>query len=95
MNKKDLEKLSKNELEVKLSDNVEALLNLRIQKSLQQLGHKYGLTRERIRQQESKIYELFKGVGVDTERMKEKVSDQKDESLRKNSSFSKLNVLLF
>tara|TARA_Y100000590_G_scaffold453007_1_gene597250 strand:- start:1717 stop:1920 length:204 start_codon:yes stop_codon:yes gene_type:complete len=39
MNKKDLEKLSKNELEVKLSDNVEALLNLRIQKSLQQLEH--------------------------------------------------------
>ncbi len=39
MNKKDLEKLSKNELEIKLSDNVEALLNLRIQKSLQQLEH--------------------------------------------------------
>ena len=39
MNKKNLEKLSKNELEIKLSDNVEALLNLRIQKSLQQLEH--------------------------------------------------------
>ena len=39
MNKKDLNKLSKNELEIKLSDNVEALLNLRIQKSLQQLEH--------------------------------------------------------
>ena len=39
MNKKDLEKLSKKELEMKLSDNLEALLNLRIQKSLQQLDH--------------------------------------------------------
>mgnify|MGYP000623865793 FL=1 len=39
MNKKDLEKLSKKELEIKLSDNLEALLNLRIQKSLQQLEH--------------------------------------------------------
>ena len=39
MNKKDLEKLSKNELGIKLSDNIEALLNLRIQKSLQQLEH--------------------------------------------------------
>ena len=39
MNKKDLEKLSKNELGIKLSDNMEALLNLRIQKSLQQLEH--------------------------------------------------------
>tara|TARA_B100000686_G_C16685925_1_gene914796 strand:- start:1073 stop:1282 length:210 start_codon:yes stop_codon:yes gene_type:complete len=39
MNKKDLEKLSKKELEMKLSDNLEALLNLRIQKSLQQLEH--------------------------------------------------------
>ncbi len=39
MNKKDIEKLSKNELEAKLSDNIEALLNLRIQKSLQQLEH--------------------------------------------------------
>ena len=39
MNKKDIENLSKNELEAKLSDNIEALLNLRIQKSLQQLEH--------------------------------------------------------
>ena len=39
MNKKDLEKLSKKYLEMKLSDNLEALLNLRIQKSLQQLEH--------------------------------------------------------
>jgi len=39
MNKKDLEKLSKKELEIKLSDNLEALLNLRIQKSLQQSEH--------------------------------------------------------
>lgn len=39
MNKKELEKLSKDELEIKLTDNMEALLNLRIQKSLQQLEH--------------------------------------------------------
>ena len=37
MKKKEIEKLSKDELEIKLSDNMEALLNLRIQKSLQQL----------------------------------------------------------
>ena len=39
MNNKDLEKLSKNELEMKLGEDIEALLNLRIQKSLQQLEH--------------------------------------------------------
>ena len=37
MKKKEIEKLSKDELEIQLSDNMEALLNLRIQKSLQQL----------------------------------------------------------
>ena len=36
---KKLEKLNKDELETKLTDNQEALLNLRIQKALQQLEH--------------------------------------------------------
>ena len=39
MQKKELEKLNKDELEIKLTDNQEALLNLRIQKALQQLEH--------------------------------------------------------
>ena len=39
MKKKEIEKLNKDELKTKLSDNEEALLNLRIQKALQQLEH--------------------------------------------------------
>ena len=39
MQKKEIEKLNKDELKIKLSDNEEALLNLRIQKALQQLEH--------------------------------------------------------
>ena len=39
MKKKELEKLNKDELQTKLNDNQEALLNLRIQKALQQLEH--------------------------------------------------------
>ena len=39
MKKKKLEKLNKDELQTKLIDNQEALLNLRIQKALQQLEH--------------------------------------------------------
>ena len=39
MQKKELEKLNKDELQIKLIDNQEALLNLRIQKALQQLEH--------------------------------------------------------
>ena len=39
MKKKEIEKLNKDELKTKLSDNEEALLNLRIQKALQQLDH--------------------------------------------------------
>ena len=37
MNKADLNKLSKSELEVKLTENQEALVNFRFQKVLQQL----------------------------------------------------------
>ena len=39
MQKKALEKLNKDELQIKLIDNQEGLLNLRIQKALQQLEH--------------------------------------------------------
>ena len=39
MEKKELGKLNKVELQTKLNDNQEALLNLRIQKALQQLEH--------------------------------------------------------
>ena len=39
MLKKELGKLNKDELQTKLTDNQEALLNLRIQKTLQQLEH--------------------------------------------------------
>ena len=39
MKNKELGKLNKNELQTKLTDNQEALLNLRIQKALQQLEH--------------------------------------------------------
>ena len=39
MKRKEFEKLTRGELETKLSDNNEALLNLRIQKALQQLEH--------------------------------------------------------
>ena len=39
MQKKELGKLNKDELQTKLTDSQEALLNLRIQKALQQLEH--------------------------------------------------------
>ena len=39
MKKKELEKLNKDELQTKLTDNQEALLNLKIQKALLQLEH--------------------------------------------------------
>ena len=39
MQKKELDKLTKSELETKLSDNQEALVNLRFQKAMQQLEH--------------------------------------------------------
>ena len=39
MQRKELEKLNKDELQTKLTDSQEALLNLRIQKALQQLEH--------------------------------------------------------
>ena len=39
MKKQDLVKLNKDELQTKLIDNQEALVNLRFQKALQQLAH--------------------------------------------------------
>ena len=39
MQKKELDKLTKSELETKLSDNQEALVNLRFQKAMQQLEY--------------------------------------------------------
>ena len=39
MRKSELNKLSKDELNTKLRDNQEALVNLRFQKALQQLDH--------------------------------------------------------
>ena len=39
MKKSELDKLSKDELNTKLLDNQEALVNLRFQKALQQLDH--------------------------------------------------------
>ncbi len=64
MNKKDIEKLSKNELEAKLSDNIEALLNLRIQKSLQQLEHpqKIRVMKREIAQIKTVIREFDLGI---------------------------------
>ena len=37
MKRKEFEKMTRNELNTRLTDNIDALLNLRIQKSLQQL----------------------------------------------------------
>ena len=39
MRKSELNKLSQDELETKLKDNQDALINLRFQKALQQLDH--------------------------------------------------------
>ena len=50
--------------------------------TLQQLGNKYGLTRERIRQQEVKIYELFEEIGIDNNKMRMSISEVKKESSR-------------
>ena len=62
MKKKDLIKLSKDELQTKLIDNQEALVNLRFQKALQQLEHpqKIRLIKREIAQVKTAIrgYEL-------------------------------------
>ena len=63
MKKSELSKLSKDELNTKLSDNKEALVNLRFQKALQQLDHpqQIRLIRKEIAQVKTAIREIELG----------------------------------
>ena len=67
MQKKELKKLNKDELQTKLTDNQEALLNLRIQKALQQLEHpqKIRSMRREIAQIKTVIREYDLGIRGD------------------------------
>ena len=64
MNKADLNKLSKSELEVKLTENQEALVNFRFQKVLQQLEKPQAIraTKREIAQIRTVIRELDLGI---------------------------------
>ena len=64
MKKQDLIKLSKDELQTKLMDNQEALINLRFQKALQQLEHpqKIRLIKREIAQVKTAIREYELGL---------------------------------
>ena len=64
MKKQDLIKLSKDELQTKLIDNQEALVNLRFQKALQQLEHpqKIRLIKREIAQVKTAIREYELGI---------------------------------
>ena len=64
MLKQDLIKLSKDELQTKLMDNQEALVNLRFQKALQQLEHpqKIRLIKREIAQVKTAIREYELGL---------------------------------
>ena len=64
MKKQDLIKLSKDELQTKLIDNQEALVNLRFQKALQQLEHpqKIRLIKREIAQMKTAIREFELGL---------------------------------
>ena len=64
MKKQDLIKLSKDELQTKLMDNQEALVNLRFQKALQQLEHpqKISLIKREIAQVKTAIREFELGL---------------------------------
>tara|TARA_Y100000780_G_scaffold187195_1_gene174082 strand:- start:13 stop:216 length:204 start_codon:yes stop_codon:yes gene_type:complete len=64
MKKQDLIKLSKDELQTKLMDNQEALVNLRFQKALQQLEHpqKIRLIKREIAQVKTAIREYELGL---------------------------------
>ena len=64
MQKKELEKLTIDELQIKLTDNQEALLNLRIQKALQQLEHpqKIKFVKKEIAQIKTVIREYDLGI---------------------------------
>ncbi len=63
MRKSELNKLSTDELNTKLRDNQEALVNLRFQKALQQLDHpqKIRLIRKEIAQVKTAIREIELG----------------------------------
>ena len=67
MKKQDLIKLSKDELATKLTDNQEALVNLRFQKALQQLEHpqKIKLIKREIAQVKTAIREYELGLRGD------------------------------
>ena len=64
MKKQDLIKLSNDELQTKLMDNQEALVNLRFQKALQQLEHpqKIRLIKREIAQVKTAIREVELGL---------------------------------
>ena len=64
MKKQNLIKLSKDELQTKLMDNQEALVNLRFQKALQQLEHpqKIKLIKREIAQVKTAIREYELGL---------------------------------
>ena len=64
MRKSELNKLSKEELNTKLRDNQEALVNLRFQKALQQLNHpqQIRLIRKEIAQVKTAIREFELGI---------------------------------
>ena len=63
MRKSELNKLSTDELNIKLRDNQEALVNLRVQKALQQLDHpqQIRLVRKEIAQLKTAIREFELG----------------------------------
>ena len=63
MRKSELNKLSQDELETKLKDNQDALINLRFQKALQQLDHpqQIRLIRKEIAQVKTVIREFELG----------------------------------
>ena len=63
MKKNEINKLSQDELASKLQDNEEALVNLRVQKALQQLGHpqQIRLLRKEIAQVKTVIREFELG----------------------------------
>jgi len=64
MKRADIDKLSKSELELKLKENQDALLNLRFQKVLQQLEHpqKIRTTKREIAQLLTVIREFDMGI---------------------------------
>ena len=66
MRKSELNKLSTDELNTKLRDNQEALVNLRFQKALQQLDHpqKIRLIKREIAQVKTAIREIELGLSL-------------------------------